>query len=88
LRNERSKSHERRIARLEDDQAGPREGIAARLDAASALQRADPERAAREVEKSWRSLQADFKAGRLSGLGLRLYNAMKRVREQAAAGSV
>jgi hypothetical protein len=75
----------RRIGKLEEGHASPEESLGNRLEAAIERHKADPERAARELEKNWRSLQADFKAGRLSGLSLRLYGALKRLREELAA---
>jgi hypothetical protein len=76
----------RRIGRLEEGHACPEESLGNRLEAAIERHKADPERAAREAEKNWRGLQVEFKAGRLSGLGLRLYGSLKQAGRLSGLG--
>jgi hypothetical protein len=73
-------------ARLESESGdgNTAEGLGDRLDAALARRQADPERAAREDEAALVGLRDDFAAGLLSGLGLRLYRGLERVRQPAA----
>ena len=73
-------SMDKRVRRLEKA-AGDRKpmaGLAEQLQQAIRRHKEDPEGCAREADESWARMQEEFKAGRLHGLGLRLYEAIVR----------
>jgi hypothetical protein len=79
-------SMDKRVRRLENTGGyrNPAVGLADRIEQVFRLRDEDPERAAREDEDQWAIMQEDYRAGRLHGLGPRLYHALARIRRDTA----
>ena len=75
-------SMDKRVRRLENPGGDrkPMAGLAEQLQQAIRRHKEDPEGCAREADESWVRMQEEFKAGRLHGLGLQLYQATARAR--------